>query len=324
MARAIALAQSADAPRGANPRVGCVIIDADGREVGAGHHRGAGTPHAEVEALRAAGPLARGATAVVSLEPCRHVGRTGPCTTALIEAGITRVVFAQDDPTDVAGGGADVLRGAGIEVIGGVLADEAAAVNADWVHMQRTGRPVVVVKMAVSLDGRVADASGGPTAISGPAAGVLVHELRAQCDAIAVGTGTLLADDPRLTARDPDGRPGDRQPLRVVIGTRPIPDTARVRAGAGEPLHLATRDLVAALDDLVARGVQRLLVEGGPTLTAALLDADLVDEVVWVVAPRVLGAGPVSVPTLVHPVGLVVREIRAVGDDVVVIATIAQ
>ena len=177
MREAIALARLADAPFGENPRVGCVIVDEQGAIVGRGHHRGAGTPHAEVDAIADAGALARGSTAVVSLEPCRHVGRTGPCTTALIEAGVRRVVFGQDDPTSLAGGGAEVLRAAGIDVVAGVLVDEALLVNEAWTFAQQNGRPMVTWKVAVSLDGRVAGPDGGPTAITGIEARREVHRL---------------------------------------------------------------------------------------------------------------------------------------------------
>ena len=156
MARALELAVAPDAPRGVNPRVGCVIIGASGEILGEGYHRGAGTAHAEVRALEEAGISARDATAVVTLEPCRHVGRTGPCVQALIAAGVSRVVFAQADPTVSAGGGAGELRAGGIEVIGGVMAEQAALVNRGWTHVQRTGRPFVTLKIAATLDGRVA------------------------------------------------------------------------------------------------------------------------------------------------------------------------
>lgn len=322
MREALALAVSPDAPRGLNPRVGCVIVD-DGVVVGSGYHRGAGTPHAEVVALQDAGPAARGATAIVTLEPCRHTGRTGPCTQALIDAGVRKVVFAVDDPTGPAGGGAEVLRAAGVDVVGGVLTQEAAAVNRDWLHVQRTGRPVVVLKTAMTLDGRVADASGGPTPITGSAARAFVHDLRAQCDAVLVGTSTALIDDPQLTVRDEDGRLVGRQPLRVVLGQRELPPGHRLLDDAAPTVHLRTHDVHGGLAELRDLGVQRVLVEGGPTVSAAFLDADAVDEVVWLIAPRLLGAGPVALPPLrAEWRHVVVDDVRRIGHDVAITGSV--
>ena len=223
MREALALAQSPDAPFGENPRVGCVLVAPDGEVVGRGHHRGAGTPHAEVVALADAGARAAGATAVVSMEPCRHTGRTGPCTQALLDAGVRAVVYGQPDPTEQGGGGGDVLRAAGVDVHGGVLADEARAVNEEWTFAVVHGRPFVTWKCAASLDGRVAGADGGPTSITGAASRADVHDLRSRVGAIIVGTGTVLVDDPLLTVRRPGG-PVPTPPLRVVVGSRPIPD----------------------------------------------------------------------------------------------------
>ncbi len=318
MRQALDLAVSPDAPRGQNPRVGCVVVDASGRVVGAGYHRGAGTPHAEVVALEAADGCTLGATAVVTLEPCRHVGRTGPCTDALISAGIARVVFAQSDPTALAGGGAAVLADAGLEVVGGILADEALEVNRAWTHVQATGRPLVTLKCAMSLDGRVAGPGGEPIAITGPAARALSHRLRSEVDAIVVGTGTALMDDPHLTARDAQGRPVDRQPLRVVVGEREIPPTLHLLDEAAPSVHLRTRDPREVVDFLGRRGVSHLLVEGGPTLAAAFLTAGLVDEVMWFIAPRLLGSGPISLAGLTRPVPMVVSAVESIGDDVLI------
>lgn len=322
MREAITLATSPDAPRGENPRVGCVILDDRGVVVGRGYHHGAGTPHAEIEALRDAGPSARGATAVVTLEPCRHVGRTGPCTQALIDAGIRRVVFAQSDPTTLAGGGAQVLRDAGVDVEGGLRAAEALAVNRAWTHVQRTGRPLVTVKTAMSLDGRVAGPDGGPTPISSPGSRRMAHALRAECDAILVGTGTVLIDDPQLTVRDEQGRAMPRQPLRVVMGERALESGLRVFDDSAPTVHLRTHDPHAVLAALVERGVQHLLVEGGPTVVAAFLEAGLVDRVMWVIAPVLLGAGPVSLPPLAIERNVVVEDVVQVEDDVVVIGSV--
>ncbi|WP_241988644.1 bifunctional diaminohydroxyphosphoribosylaminopyrimidine deaminase/5-amino-6-(5-phosphoribosylamino)uracil reductase RibD, partial [Cryobacterium sp. TMB3-1-2] len=205
MRRALQLAGNGPA-EGVNPRVGCVILSPAGEIIAEGWHRGAGTCHAEVDALARLDPAdARGATAVVTLEPCNHTGRTGPCALALIDAGIGRVVYAVADPGPHSSGGGDRLRAAGIDVTGGLLADEVAAFLADWLVSARLGRPFVTVKWASSLDGRAAAADGTSQWITGPAARRDVHERRARADAILVGTGTALADDPSLTARAADG-----------------------------------------------------------------------------------------------------------------------
>lgn len=324
MAEAIRLACSEDVPASSNPRVGCVILDTDGIEVGRGHHRGTGTPHAEVVALGEARERARGGTAVVTLEPCRHTGRTGPCTEALIEAGVSRVVYAVDDPGAESGGGAQRLRDAGIEVVSGVSADDARHAARAWFHVRRTGRPWVTLKSAVSLDGRVADAGGGPTTITGTAARELSHRWRSLVDAIVVGTGTVLADDPALTARDRHGDHRARQPLRVVVGEREIPTTARVRDSSAATLLHPDRDLAALLDQLVTQDIQHVLVEGGPTLAAAFLDADLVDEVLWFVAPLMLGDGPIALPAGASTRSVAVGQVQVVGEDVVIEGTVER
>ncbi|MBR7742150.1 bifunctional diaminohydroxyphosphoribosylaminopyrimidine deaminase/5-amino-6-(5-phosphoribosylamino)uracil reductase RibD [Phycicoccus sp. BSK3Z-2] len=273
-----------------NPRVGCVVTDASGVVVGVGHHRGAGTPHAEVDALRAAGAAARGGTAHVTLEPCDHTGRTGPCTEALLDAGVAAVRYAVADPGPGAGG-ALRLRDAGVDVGPGPLEEEAAELNRTWLAAVRTGRPFVTWKCATTLDGRSAAADGSSRWVTGPRARADVHALRARVGAVLVGSGTALADDPALTVRDADGRVAGRQPLRVVLGTRALPTGSRLLDDAAETLHLAHRDPHAALAAVRGRGVHHVLLEGGPTLAAAFLDAGLVDEVVAYVAPALLGAG---------------------------------
>lgn len=311
MREAIALAASPDAPFGENPRVGCVIVAPDGRIVGRGHHRGAGTAHAEIDALADAGARAAGATAVVTLEPCRHTGRTGPCTRALLAAGVVRVVYAQADPTTQAGGGGAELVGAGIEVVPGVLAEHAAALNEEWTVAVTRGRPFVTWKVAVSLDGRVAGADGGPTALTGPTAQRAVHELRARVGAIIVGTGTALVDDPALTVRLADPGPGP-PPLRVVVGRCALPPTARVLDDAAPTLLTHVHDPRVVLEDLYRRGVRHALVEGGPTLAAAFCAAGVVDRVQVYVAPVLLGAGPILPMTG----DLVVEDVACIGEDV--------
>ena len=316
MAQAIDLA--AAGPRGSNPQVGCVLLSPQGEVIGRGFHRGAGTAHAEVVALADAGERARGATAVVTLEPCRHTGRTGPCTEALIAAGVERVVIAVADPTAQAGGGAEVLRAAGVDVVMGVREVPARRVIRGWLALQDRGRPHITLKSAVSLDGRVADASGGPTPITGAAARARAHADRAVTDAVIVGTGTVLADDPALTARTPEGRLGDRQPLRVVVGRREIPQDARVQDSAARTLLVRDHDPHSLMAALVQAGVQEAIVEGGPTLAAALVEADVVDAVCWFVGPLVLGAGPLALPRLATQREIHVTGVSILGGDVLI------
>ncbi|MGH8971289.1 MAG: bifunctional diaminohydroxyphosphoribosylaminopyrimidine deaminase/5-amino-6-(5-phosphoribosylamino)uracil reductase RibD [Actinomycetes bacterium] len=336
MRRAVELAARGQATTRPNPDVGAVVLDPAGEPVGEGWHERAGGPHAEVVALRAAGDRARGGTMVVTLEPCAHTGRTGPCTEAILDAGIRRVVHAVDDPTAQGGGGAARLCAAGVDVEGGVLADEAERVNERWLTVVRLGRPFVVWKVATTLDGRVAAADGTSRWISSPESRADAHELRAACDAIIAGVGTVLADDPQLTVRDADGRPTGPQPLRVIADTEGrTPDNAKVRDRAAET-WVATAaelgrgtdgrlDLCALVAGLHARGRQQALLEGGPTLAGAFLRAGLVDRVVAYLAPALLGAGPsalsgTGITTLTDAVDLHIDDVRRVGPDVRVTA----
>jgi diaminohydroxyphosphoribosylaminopyrimidine deaminase/5-amino-6-(5-phosphoribosylamino)uracil reductase len=328
MDRALDLARRGPA-HGPNPRVGCVLLTPDGSTVAQGWHDGAGTPHAEVAALaaaRAAGVDTRGLTAVVSLEPCDHTGRTAPCTQALLSAGVVRVVHAMDDPNPVAGGGAARLRAAGIEVVGGVRRDEAAELLRVWAHAVRSGRPFVTLKLGTSLDGRVAAADGTSRWITSPQAREHAHRVRGTIDAIAVGTGTMLVDDPQLTARDSSGELAPHQPLRVVVGRRDVPEGARVRTPGGELVHLRTHDPAEVVRELAAREVRHLLVEGGPTLAGAFLRARLVDEVHAYVAPVLLGAGPNAVAafgvgTIADALRLSTVSVEPIGPDVLIVTT---
>lgn len=281
-----------------NPRVGAVVLDPRGAVAGVGHHDGAGTPHAEVVALDQAGERARGGTAYITLEPCSHTGRTPPCTEALLLAGVSRVVYAVSDPDPLAAGGGRVLAEAGVVVRGGVLAEQAQALVHPWAFAVRTGRPWVTWKVAATLDGRVAAADGTSAWITSTAARGDVHELRARCGAIVVGTGTALADDPWLTSRRPDGSLTARQPLRVVVGHRDLPAGARLADGAAPTLRLATHDPAEVLAELHRRAVRRVLLEGGPTLAAAFWRAGLVDEALTYLAPALLGAGAPAVGDL--------------------------
>jgi len=311
-----------------NPRVGAVIIDAGGEIVGEGFHQGAGTPHAEIMALRQAGAAARGGTAVVTLEPCAHTGLTGPCTQALIEAGVARVVFAQSDPNPTAAGGAAVLNAAGVRTAAGILADEAVSLNDAWTFSVLHGRPKVTWKFAATLDGRSAAADGSSRWVTGPLARADVHRLRAQCDAILVGTGTVIADDPALTVRRPHGSKAGRLPLRVVMGLRPIPETAQVLDLAAPTLALGTRDPAQALRVLAEQEIHHVWLEGGPTVAAAFLEAGLVDEIIAYLAPVLLGAGAASVgdlgiQTMDQALRLTPQEVTTIGPDIRIRATIA-
>lgn len=325
MRRALALAASDGVPLGPNPRVGCVLLDVAGRTLAEGYHHGAGSLHAEAEALARAGSSARGATAVVTLEPCNHTGRTGPCAQALVASGVRRVVVGQRDTNPVATGGVDTLLAAGVEVETGLLADEARALNRVWTFAVEHGRPFVTWKFATTLDGRSAAADGTSRWVSSLAARRDTHQLRALCDTILVGTNTVAVDNPQLTVRDLDGRPLPRQPLRVVMGERALDPAHRVFGPDAETVHLHTRDADAALTELFARDRQHVLLEGGPTLAAAFVRAGLVDEVVAYVAPILLGAGrhvvgDLGIPTISAALHLTVTEVKVLepvteGDD---------
>ncbi len=319
MRRALQLALSPGVPAGPNPRVGCVLLDAAGTEVAEGFHRGAGHPHAEVEALAALDGPATGLTAVVTLEPCNHTGRTGPCAVALLEAGVRRVVFAQSDTSATAAGGAETLRAGGVEVVGGLLADEARALNRAWTFASEHGRPYVTWKLATSLDGRSAAADGTSRWVSNEAARRDTHRLRGECDVVLAGTGTVLVDDPQLTVRDEVDAPlpRARQPLRAVMGLRELPADRRVLDDAAEFVHLRTRDPQEALGTLRERGARHVFLEGGPHLGAAFLQAGLVDEVIAYVAPMFIGDGTHAVEGL--PVSTIADAVRFDVEDVTVV-----
>jgi diaminohydroxyphosphoribosylaminopyrimidine deaminase/5-amino-6-(5-phosphoribosylamino)uracil reductase len=301
MRRALALAARGPA-LGVNPQVGCVLLSPAGDIVAEGWHRGAGTAHAEVDALSHVSHLdmldGRGATtgltAVVTLEPCNHIGRTGPCTEALVAAGVTRVVYAVADPGKRSGGGNARLREAGVEVIGGVLSGEVSEFLRPWLIAARLERPFVTVKWASSLDGRAAAADGSSQWITGPESRRNVHEERAHHDAIVIGTGTALADDPELTARGAGGEPLDAQPIPVVIGERAVPATAKLRSHPAGLVETRTRDVAAVLADLYGRGIRRVYVEGGPTVASEFIRLGLVDEYSIYLGPLLLG-GPRTV-----------------------------
>ena len=325
MRRAIELATQGPA-KGVNPRVGCVILSSRGEVLAEGWHRGAGTAHAEVDALSKLAPgEARGATVVVTLEPCNHTGRTGPCALALIEAQVARVVYAVGDPGDHSAGGADRLRAAGIEVETDVLTDESEAFLGDWLFAARHRRPRVSLKWAASLDGRAAASDGSSQWITGPVARADVHRRRAAADAIAVGTGTVFADDPALTARAPGGEFFDSQPVPVVFGRRAVPADAAVTRHPHAPILLEGADLAADLRELQQRGIRSLFIEGGPTLASAFLAAGLVDELLVYVAPALLGGprlaiGDLGVASIAEALRFDFAAVERLGDDLLLVA----
>jgi diaminohydroxyphosphoribosylaminopyrimidine deaminase / 5-amino-6-(5-phosphoribosylamino)uracil reductase len=302
-----------------NPPVGAVILDADGQVVGVGGTEPAGSDHAEVLALRRAGSLAAGGTAVVTLEPCNHHGKTPPCVNALIDAGVRAVVYAVTDPNEIAAGGAARLSAAGVDVKSGLLAEEVSGGPLrEWLHKQRTGLPHVTWKYASSLDGRSAAADGTSRWISSEAARLDLHRRRAATDAIIVGTGTVLADDPALTARLPDGSPAAKQPLRVVVGMREIPSEAKVLNDDSRTMVIRTRDPMEVLKALSDR--TDVLLEGGPTLAGAFLREGAIDRILTYVAPILLG-GPVTavddvgVPTIARALRWRFDGVDRVGPD---------
>lgn len=293
-ARALDLARLSPSPN-PNPRVGCVVVSPDGTLLAEGYHRGAGTWHAEAAAINdavATGTSLKGATAYVTLEPCAHHGRTPSCARALVRAGVAHVVYGQPDPNGPAAGGAAILTAAGIAVRqNDDLRAGSEDLNRDWTFSVTHHRPVVRWKFAGTLDGFSAAPDGSSQWITGPAARADVHRLRAQHGAIVVGTGTVLTDDPHLTTRTSDGTLAARQPLRVVVGRRPVPDQARVLDAAAETLLLSAHDPAEVLAELTGRDIHAVWLEGGPTLAAAFLQAGLVDEVIAYLAPALLGSG---------------------------------
>ncbi|OBK48000.1 bifunctional diaminohydroxyphosphoribosylaminopyrimidine deaminase/5-amino-6-(5-phosphoribosylamino)uracil reductase RibD [Mycobacterium kubicae] len=302
-----------------NPPVGAVIIDQEGRVVGVGGTQPAGGDHAEVVALRRAGGLAAGGIAVVTMEPCNHYGKTPPCVNALIEARVGTVIYGVDDPNGIAGGGAGRLSAAGVQVRSGILADRVAAGPLrEWLHKQRTGWPHVTWKYATSIDGRSAAADGSSQWISSEASRMDLHRRRALADAIVVGTGTVLADDPALTARLPDGSLAPQQPLRVVVGKRDIPPDAKVLNDDSRTMVIRTHEPVEVLRALSDR--TDVLLEGGPTLAGAFLRAGGINRILAYVAPILLG-GPVTavddvgVTTIAHALRWQFDAVEQVGPD---------
>jgi len=355
MARALRLAARGMATADPNPRVGCVVVR-DGHVVGEGWHQLAGEAHAEIYALESAGEQARGATVYVTLEPCSHYGRTPPCVDALIAAGVARVIAASEDPNPrVGGGGMAALEAAGVQVASGLLAEEAEALNPGFLKRMRTGLPYVRCKLAMSLDGRTAMASGESRWITGESSRRDVHAWRARSSAVLTGVGTVLADDPALTVRNVEEPPGGhRQPERIVFDSRlrtppgaallrqagrttivyTVPDTAREMAleaaGAqlsrGVPGPTQRVDPALALAVLGGREINEVLIEAGPTLSGIMLQAGLVDELILYMAPHLMGheGNPLlhlpELSRMTDRLGVSVREYRQFGDDLRIIA----
>lgn len=350
MARALQLARKGLYTTDPNPRVGCVLVR-DGQVVGEGWHERAGQPHAEARAIAAAGAAARGATAFVTLEPCNHFGRTPPCSDALVSAGVARVVYALDDPNpEVAGQGAARLRAHAIEVECGLMAEEAEVLNAGYLKRRRTGMPFVRVKLAASLDGRTALASGESRWITSTAARTDAQYGRARSSVILTGVGTILADDPALNVRIPES---DRQPLRVVLDSQlRTPSDSRVINREGSVLVIGAQDhagrreslqrqgvevaivpgpggrpdLPAVLSLLAARGANEVWVEAGAMLAGAFINAGLYDELVIYLAPTLLGpdarglAALLPLPQLEARPRLRFTEVRRIGDELCITA----
>lgn len=347
MGRALALADSQRASTDPNPVVGCVVVS-DGEVVGQGVTEPPGGRHAEVVALAQAGERARSSSVYTTLEPCDHHGRTGPCSVALVAAGVARVVVAAPDPSAHANGGAQRLREAGVDVVEGVMAEQARALNVPFHRAAREGRPQVIVKLAVSLDGRVAAADGTSQWLTGEQARAAAHRLRADVDAVVVGSGTALSDDPWLTARLEDGTLAARQPLRVVLDararTRPglrayddvapslvvtSPDAATdafddagVEVARVDGPRADGTDLRALLRLLGARGVQSVLVEGGAMLASSFVAAGLADRLLVHLAPLLLGpkglaALDIAIPTLEAAPRWRLDRVQQVGQDAV-------
>jgi len=330
MRRALELAAQGPVT-GGNPQVGCVLVNAAGEIVAEGWHHGAGTPHAEVDALSKlptttdGRPDATGLTAVVTLEPCNHTGRTGPCSVALLNVGVARVVYALSDPGKRSSGGAAHLRAGGVEVLDGVLATEVEGLLHEWLTAVSRGRPWITVKWASTLDGRAAASDGSSQWITGTASRQRVHEERGASDAILVGIGTVLADDPSLTARGDAGELLPHQPVPVVVGERAVPDDAALRrhpAGLIEARELVEnpRDLAAILAELDARALRRVYVEGGPGLASAIIAAGFADEFSIYLAPALLGGdrlaiGELGIPTIGQALRLRLTAVEQLGDD---------
>ena len=315
-------------PYGINPQVGAVILDPEGNIASEGWHLGSGTAHAEIVALEQArerfgfqGKFPTGYTAVVTLEPCNHTGKTGPCSEALLEAGIDRVVYASNDPGEKSAGGGKYLKKQGVEIIKGLLKAEADDQARHWLVSSKLGRPFVTIKYASTLDGRGAAQDGSSQWISGPESRADSHRRRAEVDAILVGTGTATIDDPELTARRPDGSYYEHQPLRVVVGQRDLPNELRVLNDRAETLVLPTQSMQEVMEQLWDKGVRHLLVEGGPNVASKFVTEDLADEFLIYMAPMLLGGDKtairnIGVNNISEAIDLDIKQMTTLGKDI--------
>ena len=327
MQRAIALSENALGRTAPNPIVGAVIVATDGSVIAEGFHDRHKSPdHAEVVALKAAGEKARGATMYVTLEPGNHTGTTGPCTQAIIDAGIKSVVYAVVDPNTVAAGGAATLKAAGIEVVVGVGADDATHSNRAWLTKILKGRPFITWKVAATLDGKVAAADGTSKWITNDVSRADVQKVRRSVDAIMVGTQTVIADDPHLVPRDGSVA---NNPLRIVCGTQELPKGANVFDDAAPTKVIASKDLKVIASELLATGVNHILLESGPTLATAMLTAGMLDELMMYQGASVLGAGKsfvadLGVLTIQNAMSMQRISTETFGDDVKSVYRIAK
>jgi diaminohydroxyphosphoribosylaminopyrimidine deaminase/5-amino-6-(5-phosphoribosylamino)uracil reductase len=319
MQRAIALSENGLGRTSPNPIVGAVIVATDGSVIAEGvHDRQSSPDHAEVVALKIAGDKARGATMYVTLEPCNHTGTTAPCSQAIIDAGIKSVVYAVADPNTVAAGGAAALKAAGIEVVAGVGVEEASYSNRAWLTKILKGRPFITWKVAATLDGKVAAADGTSKWITNEASRVDVQKVRRSVDAIMVGTQTVIADDPHLIPRD--GLEGNN-PLRIICGMQELPKGAQVFDGAAPTKVIASKDLKVIASELLATGANHILLESGPTLATALLQAGMLDELMLYQGASVLGAGKsfvadLGITTVDNAMSMQRISTETFGDDV--------
>ena len=310
-----------------NPSVGCVILDDSGQELALGRTARPGGPHAEADALAQLGGIAQGATAVVTLEPCGHTGRTGPCAQALIDAGVARVVYAIDDPHPAAGGGARMLRDAGVDVESGPLADEVRQQLAPWAYRHWHGRPYVTWKYAATLDGLSAAPDGTSKWITSAEARRDVQRFRAECDAIMAGTGAVLADDPRLSVRDENDLPlpYERQPMRIVVGETTIPNYYRVFDRVAPTLLIQSREPRDVLAKLMENDIHHVWLEGGPRLAGAFWNEGVIDRVIGYIAPAMLGSGRAALEgeatTLADLRPIEIDDLRTVGPDIRIVGT---
>jgi len=315
MQRALVLAAQGQGRTGSNPVVGCVITNSEGSIIAEGFHTGG--DHAEIVALKSLAHIPEGATIVVTLEPCNHVGKTGPCTEAIIDAGIKRVVFAVADPNPIAAGGFKRLKAAGVEVVAGVLETESRFVNRAWLHVIEKRRPLFIWKIASTLDGKTAAQDGTSKWITGESSRDYVSELRRVSDAVLVGTGTVIADNPELVPHDKSGLPN---PLRVIVGERDIAANSRAMDERALTFHHRSHDLTVLCTELLARGVKQVLVESGSVLGTAMVQAGLIDEIILIQAPTLLGAGQsfigdLGITTLNDRLDLEVIAYSQIGSD---------